>query len=156
MGMRFWLNDVQKAFSGTVLDQVLFMGPWPPRRDGATRLSSMTHTQRRKGEDVIPPMRNTMKLCSLYYYYYYYYWFLGPQQQHMGRSQAGGRIGATVANLHHSHSDARICDLCPAHSNAGPLTHSAKPGIKPESSWLQVRFVTTEPRLGLHAVFCML
>ena len=30
----------------------------------------------------------------------------------MGRSQAGGGIGATVANLHHSHSDARICDLC--------------------------------------------
>ena len=36
-----------------------------------------------------------------------------------------------------------------AHSNAGSLTHWARPGIKPESSWILVRFVTTEPWLKL-------
>ena len=32
-----------------------------------------------------------------------------------------------------------------AHSNAGSLTHWARPGIKPESLWMLVRFISTEP-----------
>ena len=46
-----------------------------------------------------------------------------------GGSQARGRIGATTASLHHSHS------------NTGSLTHWVRPGIKPVSSWMLVRFV---------------
>ena len=44
-------------------------------------------------------------------------------------SQARGRIGAVAASLHHSHS------------NSGSLTHWARPGIKPLSSWMLVGFV---------------
>ena len=33
-----------------------------------------------------------------------------------------------------------------AHSNARTLTHRARPGIKPGSSWIQVGFVTAEPQ----------
>jgi len=36
-----------------------------------------------------------------------------------------------------------------AHSNARSLTHWARPGIKPTSSWIRVRFITAEPRWEL-------
>ena len=39
-----------------------------------------------------------------------------------------------------------------AHGNAGSLTHGARPGIEPVSSWMLVRFVSTEPRQELHTV----
>ena len=63
-----------------------------------------------------------------------------------GGSQARGWIGAALAGLHYSHSNARS-ELCltytTAHSNAGSLTHWARPGIEPASSWVLVRFITT-------------
>ena len=34
-----------------------------------------------------------------------------------------------------------------AHGNTRPLTHPARPGIEPASSWILVRFVSTEPWL---------
>ena len=34
-----------------------------------------------------------------------------------------------------------------AHGNTRPLTHQARPGIEPASSWILVRFVSTEPWL---------
>ena len=40
-----------------------------------------------------------------------------------------------------------------AHSNAGSLTHCAKPGIIPRSSWTLVRFVTAEPQRELQPLF---
>ena len=36
-----------------------------------------------------------------------------------------------------------------AYDNAGSLTHCLRPGIKPASSWILVRFVSTEPRWEL-------
>ena len=35
------------------------------------------------------------------------------------------------------------------HSNAGSLTHRARPGIKPASSWILVGFLTAEPQWEL-------
>ena len=78
-----------------------------------------------------------------------FFGLLGPQPQHMESSQAWGQIGAVAASLRQSHSDSGtrdprcICDLH-AHLNAESLTHWARPGIEPESSWIPVRFVTTE------------
>ena len=46
-----------------------------------------------------------------------------------GGSQARSQIGAVVAGLCHSHSNARS------------LIHGARPGIEPESSWILVGFV---------------
>ena len=54
-----------------------------------------------------------------------------------GNSQARGRIGAAAAPLHHSHS------------NAGFLTHWARPGIELESSGIPVGFITIEPQWEL-------
>ena len=46
-----------------------------------------------------------------------------------GGSQARGEIGATAAGLHHSHGNTRS------------LTPWERPGIKPASSWILVRFI---------------
>jgi len=35
------------------------------------------------------------------------------------------------------------------HSNAGSLTHRARPEIEPVSSWMLVRFVSTKPQWEL-------
>ena len=68
-----------------------------------------------------------------------------------GGSWARGQIGAATARLCHSHNSARpepclrVATYTTAHSNAGSLTHLARPGIKPASSWILVRFLSTEP-----------
>ena len=43
--------------------------------------------------------------------------------------------------------------LCHSHSNTGSLTHWVKLGIEPESSWILVGFITTEPWQELHLLF---
>ena len=42
-----------------------------------------------------------------------------------------------------------ICDLHHNSGNAGSLTHGARPGIEPETSWFLVVFVSTAPQQGL-------
>ena len=70
-------------------------------------------------------------------------------------SQTRGSIRAAAASLHHSHSNARSKPgLQPArswqvHGNARSLTHRVRTGIEPASSWILVRFVSTEPRQEL-------
>ena len=63
-----------------------------------------------------------------------------------GGSQVRGLIGAVVAGLHHSHSNGRSEPT--AHSNAGFLTHRARPGMEPEISWFLVGFVSAAPGRG--------
>ena len=60
-------------------------------------------------------------------------------------SQARGRIGAAAAGLHQRGIQATSATYMAAHGNAGSLTHRARPGIEPMSSWILVGFVTTEP-----------
>ena len=58
-----------------------------------------------------------------------------------GGSQARGPIRPTAAGLHHSHSHNRS----EAHGNARSLTHWARPGNEPATSWFLVEFISTEP-----------
>ena len=51
-----------------------------------------------------------------------------------GNSQARGQIRAIAASLSHSHVNTRS------------LIHRMGPWIKPTSSWIRVRFITTEPQ----------
>ena len=58
-----------------------------------------------------------------------------------GGSQARGGIGAVAAGLHHSHSNARSelsVTYTTARRNTGSLTHGARPGIGPTTSWFLV------------------
>ena len=65
-----------------------------------------------------------------------------------GGSQARGRFGVVVAGLWHSHSNVRselhLWPIPQLMGNARTLTHWARLGIKPASSWMLVRFVSTE------------
>ena len=56
-----------------------------------------------------------------------------------GSSQARGPIGAVAANLHHSHSNVGSTSIPQF------IATSGRPGIEPKSSWILVRFITTEP-----------
>ena len=70
-----------------------------------------------------------------------------------GASQGRGWIRAITASLHPSHSNTRSkppsATYTTAHSNNRSLTHWARPGIKPASSWILVRFISTEPQWEL-------
>ena len=76
-----------------------------------------------------------------------------------GGSQARGQIRATAASLCHSRQpvpqpqqhgiQAASVTYVIAYGSTRSLTHRARPGIKPTSSWILVRFVTTEPQWEL-------
>ena len=51
-----------------------------------------------------------------------------------GGSQARSQIKATVAGLHH------------IHGNAGSLTHWARQGMEPATSWFLVGFASAAPQ----------
>ena len=79
-------------------------------------------------------------ICLLFFnlfYLFIYFCFFRSVPSAYGDCRARGPIGATAASLRHSHS------------NAGSLTHSAKPGIEPAISWFLVRFVSAAPRQEL-------
>ena len=64
-------------------------------------------------------------------------------------SQARSRIGAVAAGLHHKEQQRQFWAMSTtyttAHGNAGYLTHWARPGIEPASSWILVRFFSNGP-----------
>ena len=49
--------------------------------------------------------------------------------------------------------EAKSVTYTTAHGNTGFLTHWARPGIEPASSWILVRFITTELRQKLLSTF---
>ena len=51
-------------------------------------------------------------------------------------------------------SELQLPAYATAYDNDGSLTHRARPGIKPASSWMLVRFGTTEPRQELPRHSC--
>ena len=64
-----------------------------------------------------------------------------------GSSQARGKITAVatangIRSLSVTYTTAR--------GNGGSLTHQARPGIEPTSSWIQIGFITAELRHELH------
>ena len=70
-----------------------------------------------------------------------------------GGSQARGLIGSVATSLRQSHDSGSESCLWPtttAHGNAGSLTHWSRPGIKPTSSWILVRFISTTIRQELY------
>ena len=68
-----------------------------------------------------------------------------------GGSQARGQIGAgrPIPQPQQHGIQATSVIYTMAHGNAGSLTHWARPGFKPASSWILIRFVSTEPRQEL-------
>ena len=84
-----------------------------------------------------------------------FFLFIQGRTAAYGSSQARGPIGVAAAGLHHSHRIwAASATHTTAHSNAGSLTHWARSGTEPASSWTQVRFATAELQRGLRC--CMI
>ena len=77
------------------------------------------------------------KSLTLYFIFLFYFLFFRAATTAYVSSQARGRIRATDAGLHHNHSNARS------------LTHWARPGMEPESSWILVGFISAEPQREL-------
>jgi len=76
-----------------------------------------------------------------------------------GGSQARGQIGAVATGLHHSHSNAGIPASSSTYAtgcrNSGSLTHWARSGIEPATSWFLVGFanhcaMTGTPRFWIY------
>ena len=67
-----------------------------------------------------------------------------------GGSQARGRIRAVTTGLHHSHSNVRSEGVCNLHHRLTSLTltHWARPGMEPESTWMLVGFVNCWTMMG--------
>ena len=58
-------------------------------------------------------------------------------------------LACTTATQHQRGIQAEVATYATAHSNTGSLTHRARSEIEPASSWMLVRFVSTEPRWEL-------
>ena len=96
-----------------------------------------------------------LRTCGLFWFSFCFVFCLfRASAMAYGVSQARGRIGARATNLHHSHSNvgSQPC-LCPtyttAHGNVRSLSHWAKPGIKPASSWIPVKCLTHWSTTGI-------
>ena len=73
-------------------------------------------------------------------------WRGGATPTACGSSQARGQIRAVATGLRHSH----WC-LCLHHSSHQcQILQLSRPGINPESSWIQVGLVPTKPQQELH------
>ena len=104
-----------------------------------------------------PPIRKKYVISTLMLGYYlpiYLFCFLGLHPWNMKVPRLGVKwelqppAYATATALRDL---SLVCDLHQAHGNAGSLTHWARPGIQPMSSWILVGFVSTAPRRELHA-----
>ena len=80
-------------------------------------------------------------------FFFFFLPFLGPFPRHMEVTpKARGLIGTIATGLHHSHSNTgsepHLQPYTTTHSNTGSLTHWARPGIEPTTSWFPVGFVS--------------
>ena len=73
-----------------------------------------------------------VEVVSRYVHFLDFLLFFRTSLMAYGSSQTRGQIGAVAMGLHHSHSNV-------------VSTHWAKPGIKPASLWILVRFITAKP-----------
>ena len=88
-------------------------------------------------------------LIILLVFFFFFFFFFRAAPMGYGNSPARDQIGTAVVSHSHSHSNLgpKLClqPYTTAHGNTRSLTHWARPEIEPSSSWILVRFVTTEP-----------
>ena len=91
-------------------------------------------------------------LASVFYFICLFCLFRAAPR-HMEVPRLWGWIGAVATGLHHSHSNTRskprLRTYTIARGNVRSLIHWVRLGIEPASSWVLVRFVSTQPRQEL-------
>ena len=92
--------------------------------------------------------RRSLRNSALFFFFFFLF---RATPAAYGGSQARGPIRAVAAGLYHSHSNvgSESATYTTAQGNAGSLTHWVRPGIKPETSWFLVRFVSSVPQKEL-------
>ena len=85
--------------------------------------------------------------------------FLGPHLQYMEVPRLGSNWSYShrpTPQLQQHGIWAMSATYTMAHGNTRSLTHWARPGIKPSSSWILVRFIYPEPQWQLlfNAIYC--
>ena len=83
--------------------------------------------------------------------FYFYLFAFQARPNGIWKFQARGQTGATAASLHHSHGNMGW-ELClqstpQLMAMVDLQTHWVRPGIKPTSSWILVRFISSVPQL---------
>ena len=66
--------------------------------------------------------------------FFHFFFFLGPHLQHMKVPKLGVK------------SELQLLAFTRAHSHARSLTHWARPGLEPASSWILAKFISAEPQ----------
>ena len=101
---------------------------------------------------VILPSRGHVAVSGDSFFFFFFCLFRAAPAAY-GSFQARGRIRGAAATLCHSlrntGSEPHLWPTPQLTGNTGSLTHWARPGIKPVSSWILVGFVTIEPRWEL-------
>lgn len=93
----------------------------------------------------------TCKYCSYIYIYTFFFRFRAEPSAYVS-FQARGWMGTVASGLHHSH--ARSAPYITALRNVDSLTHWARAGMEPTSSWILVQFITDGPWQELHK-YCL-
>ena len=93
-------------------------------------------------------------------FFFFSFCFLGPYLRNMEVPRLGVESelylpAYTTATATQDSSHIRAVTYTTAHSNTGPLTHWARPGIEPASSWIPVRFTSMAPQRELHLSLLM-
>ena len=90
---------------------------------------------------------------NFFFFFFFFFCIFRAAPAAYGGSQARGQIRAAAAGLHHSHSNAGS-EPCVSstytitHGNARSLTHQARPGIEPATSWFLVGFAKHRATMG--------
>ena len=85
-------------------------------------------------------------------FFFFFFGFLGPNSRHMEVPRLGVKSELLLPAYATVTATAMPC-LRPTPQlmdNAGSLTHQARPGVEPTTSWFLVRFVSTAPRRKFH------
>ena len=97
--------------------------------------------------------KNYVRLLYPVCLFVYLFCFLGPHRQRMEVTSLGVKLelqllACTKPQKHQIRATSATYNT--AHGKTGSLTHWMRPGIEPGSSWILVRFISTEPRRELH------
>ena len=89
----------------------------------------------------------SLKIKCCHFIYFFFFGLMRAAPAAHGGSQTRGWIRAIDTGLRHSQSQiwAMPATYTTGHGNTGSLAHGVRRGIKSASSWILVRFVSTEP-----------
>ena len=126
-----------------------------PNQGSEIHLIHQLNTHSRGGDDAkhVPQTQESLGPPSAYQQFFlFFFCLLGPYPWHMEVPRLGVESGlATAAGLHHSHNNvgSTSSTYTTAHRNTRSLTHWARPGIDPASSWILVGFISAAPQWEL-------